>query len=340
METNERKGHHFFEYLNFECMHWVCVQRSELKIGWTNSMQLNAKTLERLRGIINGDGTSDYRSGPQLVKFFNELGFNDAYAQGFPSRWYYTDEKLKQINGTPELDKCLKNTFAVVNYVSRITELDALISEFNRYMAFDKWAILRDNDSITFKKLDKVIVDAGQSNTAEIKEDEFLKQAFITDIDSLGLDAYVSEIIKIRLKEVENCINNESSLASILLIGSILEGILLGTALMHPQKYNQSQSAPKNKEDDRIKRFPEWSLSNLIDASFDIGILKQDVKKFSHVVRDFRNYIHPYEQMSSLFIPDKHTALICLQVLKAAISQIGIFHKNTKGAALNDKTPF
>jgi len=303
-------------------------------------MQLNAKTLEKLRVIINGDERGEYRSGPRLVAFFNELGFNDTYGKGFPSRWQYTDEKLKQINGTPELDKCLKNVFAVVNYVGRIAELDVLLDEFNQYLAFDKWAILRDNDIITFKKLEKVIVNTEKSNTSEIKEDEFLKQAFVADIDSLGLDAYIIEIIKIRLKEVENCVNSEAPLASILLIGSILEGILLGAALMHPQKYNQSQSAPKEKESDRIKRFPEWSLSNLIDVSFDIGMLKQDVKKFSHVVRDFRNYIHPYEQMSSRFIPDKHTALICLQVLKAAISQIGIFHKSTKEAVLNDKTPF
>lgn len=49
-------------------------------------MQLSSKTLEKLREIINGDGTSDYRSGSMLVKFFNELGFKDVYGRGFPSR--------------------------------------------------------------------------------------------------------------------------------------------------------------------------------------------------------------------------------------------------------------
>ena len=44
-------------------------------------MRLGKKTLEELRKIINGDGTSDYRSGPQLVTFFNGLGFNDSYGQ-------------------------------------------------------------------------------------------------------------------------------------------------------------------------------------------------------------------------------------------------------------------
>jgi len=32
--------------------------------------------------------------------------------------------------------------------------------------------------------------------------------------------------------------------------------------------------------------------------------------------------IHPFQQMSSRFSPDRHTAAICLQVLKAAIASL------------------
>ncbi|OQB96327.1 MAG: hypothetical protein BWX81_01467 [Spirochaetes bacterium ADurb.Bin110] len=294
-------------------------------------MQLSTKTLEKLREIINGDESSnrmDYRSGPKLVAFFNNLGFKDVYTQGFPSRWMYTDEKLQKINGTPELDKCIRNTFAVVNYIERITELDALIADFNQYLAFDKWAIVRDNNTITFKRLNKVVVDSGKSKTSDLKEDEFLKMTFNVDVDSLGLDSSVSKIIKLRLKEVETCINSEAPLASILLIGSIMEGILLGMATTYPRQFNQALSAPKDKDTGKVRVFPSWTLNNYIDVAFEAGLLKQDVKKFSHVVRDFRNYIHPYEQMSAQFSPDKQTALICFQVLKAAISQIGTFCKN------------
>lgn len=294
-------------------------------------MKLRRETLEKLRDIINGDGTEDYRKGSELVKFFNELGFSDVYAQGFPSRRVYTDERLQKINGTPKLDKCIRNTFAVVNYVGRIAELDALITYFNQYMAFDKWQVIRDKDKITFKRLDKVVVDSGKSDPAEIKEDEFLKMTFNVNIDSIGLDPNVSEIIKLRLKEVEACIGSEASLASILLIGSIMEGVLFGTALMCPQKFNQAPSAPKDKDTGKVRKFPDWTLNNYIDVAFEVGLLKQDVKKFSHVVRDFRNYIHPYGQISSQFFPDKQTALICFQVLKAAISQIGTFCKNQQG---------
>jgi hypothetical protein len=39
-------------------------------------------------------------------------------------------------------------------------------------------------------------------------------------------------------------------------------------------------------------------------------------------MRDFRNYIHPYQQLSSNFDPDEHTAKMCLQVLNAVISDL------------------
>ncbi len=38
---------------------------------------LQEKSLEKLRLLINEE--TEYRSGPQLVKFFNELGFTDVY---------------------------------------------------------------------------------------------------------------------------------------------------------------------------------------------------------------------------------------------------------------------
>lgn len=67
-------------------------------------MNLSPKSLEKLRDLINEE--TEYRTGPKLVQFFNRLGFNDSYGQGFPSRWRYTDQRLEAINGSPKLDNC------------------------------------------------------------------------------------------------------------------------------------------------------------------------------------------------------------------------------------------
>lgn len=288
-------------------------------------MQLSKRTLEELRNIINGDDGPIYRKGYELVDFFNDLGSHDTYGQGFPSRWVYTDAKLQAINGTPELDKCIKKAFAVIDFVGRIDQLDKCIADFNQYLAFDKWQVIRDNDQITFKRLDRVIVESPKNGSSG-SEDEFLKRTFTVDINQLRFDPTITDIISKRLKEAEICVKHDAPLSAVIMIGSILEGILLGTASLFPREFNQSHCAPKD-ENGNVRKLPDWTLNNLIDTASEIGFLRQDVKKFSHVVRDFRNYIHPYSQMASHFMPDKQTALICLQVLKAAICQIGDYHK-------------
>lgn len=287
-------------------------------------MELSTKTLEKLRKIINADDTPDYRSGPKLVKFFNELGFADSYERGFPSRWFYTDEKLKKINGTPELDKCIKNVFAVINYIDRIDVLDSLIADFNKYLVFDKWRVVRDNETISIERLEKVLIEDSTSKHLN-KEDEFLKKFFAVDINKLKLDSSIKNIIQERLNEIEICVSQEASLAALLLIGSVLEAILLNTAISNPELFNKADSAPKDKEG-KVRKFHDWTLNNYIEVASEIKILKEDVKQFSYVLRNFRNYIHPYQQMQSQFFPDKHTALICYQVLKAAMYQIGEFN--------------
>lgn len=280
-------------------------------------MNIQEKTIEKLRILINEE--TEYRSDPKLVSFFNELGFNDSYGQGFPSRWIFTDSKIKIINGTPELDKCIRKVFAPVNFIGRYSELDKLIKEFNQFLAFDKWKVIRNDAEITFKKVDKIIFE---NENNEIDEDGFLKREFENvSIKSLGLDGIITDTLEIRLEEIKKCLTAKASLSVIFLAGSTLEGILLGMALKHPKNFNQAKSVPKEK-DGKVKQFPKWTLSNLIDVSHEVGLIKEDVRKFSHALRDFRNYIHPYQQVSSRFNPDEQTAKICWQVLKAGIHQI------------------
>ena len=292
-------------------------------------MILCDKTLEKLRMIINGDKTEDYKSGSKLVDFFNRLGSNDTYGQGFPSRWYYTDCKLAEINGHPELDKCIKAVFAVNNYIGRIEYLDDLISDFNQYLVFDKWKVVRNNEKIKFEKVDKITIETNEKQL-NISEKDFLKLIFETPIESIGLEYSLTEILNLRMKEAETSTSIGNSLSSIILIGSIIEGILLGVALEYPSEFNRTKVAPLNNKDGKIKKFNDWSLNEFINSAYELRIINEDVKKFSHVVREFRNYIHPYQQLCSQFYPDKNTALICLQVLKALIAQVSEYTRKMK----------
>lgn len=281
-------------------------------------MILNDTTLESLRNFINEKTV--YRSGPELVKFFNSLGFNDTYHSGFPSRWQYTDEKLRKINGTPKIEKCIQMVFAPQNFIGDYKRLDQLINEFNQYLAFDDWKVLRDGKDIKFTEADQIDF----TYPSELDNEKlFLEKEFgEIHLEKLGLDNDITNILLLRIEEIKNCMTAHAPLAAIILLGSVLEGILLGIAKQMPKQFNQSNSAPKNATSNAVKRFQEWSLANFIDVAYDLELINEDVKRYSQGLRDFRNYIHPDVQLISKFNPDDETAKISFQVLKAAISQL------------------
>lgn len=279
-------------------------------------MKLNSKSLEKLRNLINEE--TEYRSGPQLISLFNEFGFNDKYGQGFPSRWVFTDEKLKYLNGTSKLDECVLKVFNPINFIGDSQKLNNLIEDFNQYLLFDDLMINRVEQKVSVVKYNSKV--SKQSN--ELTESDFLKQEFSkVNLASLELDFQLEETIKQRLKEIELSLNSGAALSTIFLCGSTIEGLLLHLATKNAQKFNTSQSAPKNKEG-KVQQLTEWTLDSLINVSYEVGFIKLDIKKFSHTVKDFRNYIHPRQQASQNFNPDKHTAEICWKVLQAIIASL------------------
>lgn len=156
----------------------------------------------------------------------------------------------------------------------------------------------------------------------ETTEEEFIAREFRdVSIDKVGLDSVVSGVLKQRVDEIRKCLMAKASLAVIFLCGSTLEGILFARASTNPRAFNESTLSPKDKMG-KVKHFCDWTLNDFINVARDLNLVGEDVKKFGHALRDFRNYIHPCQQVSSRFNPDEHTAKICWQVLQAAITQL------------------
>lgn len=153
-------------------------------------------------------------------------------------------------------------------------------------------------------------------------EDNFLNKEFIIpSLDKLPIEAQVVKLVEQRLTEAQKAMNAGAYLSVIFMCGSVLEGVLLGTAQQNPQKFNRASGSPRTPQGG-VRPFREWTLAQLIDVACETDFLKLDVKKFSHGLRGFRNYTHPYQQLASGFIPDEHTAKVCLQVLTAALASL------------------
>ena len=181
----------------------------------------------------------------------------------------------------------------------------------------------KEVDALSLKKCREIVARLlGKKPQADADKGFLDIQFEVPSIQRLPIESLVAPIIQARLKEAQACLSVGAHLSVIFQCGSVLEGVLLGAAQKQPEKFNRSKASPKNECDDKVKAFHEWSLSDLINVAHDIGLLKPDVQKFSHGLRDFRNYIHPYQQMNSGFAPDEHTARVCFQVLKAALADV------------------
>ena len=153
---------------------------------------------------------------------------------------------------------------------------------------------------------------------------KFLQKDFSqVSFKNLPIDKEILEILEYRYREVNICMDKNAPLAAIFLIGSILEGTLLGIANANTRIFNQAKAAPKH--EGKVKYFNDWNLGNFIDVACETKFIGLDVKNFSHAIREFRNYIHPKAQISASFNPDKDTAAISLQVLRAAIADLEKF---------------
>ena len=108
-------------------------------------MQISERSLQALGRLITGDeGKSPYRSGQKLVRFFNAHGANDVYASGFPSRWDFAEQKLRQFNGTPTLAAIIAEVLSPQSSLGTDFIVADAVSWLNEYLVYDGFEVRRN----------------------------------------------------------------------------------------------------------------------------------------------------------------------------------------------------
>jgi hypothetical protein len=292
--------------------------------------KLDAAVLDAVSDIICGDSTDrypKYRSSMFLTKFFSDAGVNATH-DGSTRKWWVLSI-LEQLQPS-DVEKVILRLSDIREYKGDLESLKVAVRELNSALLMDGYRVGFQNNKPVIQfaaqtKLDDEIINSpAQSDRASIsEEDKFLQKQFDDEIkiSDLNLDVVLTEYLQDRLEEAQNCPRGKVPLGTVFLLGSTLEGILLAVALKDQAKFMTSKLAPKDKTG-AIYKIYDWKLSHLIDVCHELGFLNLDVKKFSHELRDFRNYIHPYHQMSQNFKPDQYTVGISWQVFKAAFFQL------------------
>lgn len=282
---------------------------------------MDESTLDKIANFIcgNEENHPEYRSSSKLTAFFERAGLSRFIHDG-STRQRWALECLKKCNRN-ELADVLKRLSSPREYGGDREKIKSALTQLNDILYVEGFKIKLVGTEANFEK---IIID--YSDDGEPAEE--LKPLPPPDFLALGLEPGVGEILQKRWEESQRCIDAEAYLSATIIMGSMLEGLLLGVCQRNPKVANQSLSAPKNRETGKVKPFTDWKLSEMIDVAHQVEWLGLDVKKFSHALREFRNLIHPYEQMMTRMNPDSDTCQISWFVVQAAVNDLAKQLKN------------
>ncbi len=287
---------------------------------------LDEAVLDSLADFICGDKADKYpvyRSSSYLTRFFQNLGINAAHDGSTRKWWVLSILNAIQSN---DLEKVILRLVDLREYKGDKSLLKMAVQSMNDILAMDNFSIGFNGVQPKLERAEQISFDKDEFTKTTVAPDEesaFLGKQFSDDIKiaDLGFDSVITQLLQERIDEIQASPKHKTPLATIFLLGSTLEGILLAAALKDQPNFTKASAAPKDKTG-KVFKIYDWKLQSLIDVACEVKLLCMDVKKFSHVLRDFRNYIHPYAQMSHDFHPDQRTVDICWQVFKAAFEQL------------------
>lgn len=97
----------------------------------------------------------------------------------------------------------------------------------------------------------------------------------------------------------------------IILSGSAIEAILLDLLTNNSSLALSANNAPaKNKTN-----IGRWTLAELIDVAVELRLVSSGLEKLSHSVREYRNLVHPGNEIRNGLAFDEEEARIALEVL-------------------------
>ena len=164
-------------------------------------MEISKGCSKALRNMINE--RIKYRSGPQIIEFFNQFGLNKEYQWGgSPSRWKITDDILEEINGTEIMDRCIETLFNPINFIEDKDKFDELFPIFNEYLSYEGYEMVLVGKKIKIQNVsDKEEKSLPTKETTDEKtfflshasEDKDLVRSVYNKLGAWGIEAWFDE---------------------------------------------------------------------------------------------------------------------------------------------------
>lgn len=139
-------------------------------------------------------------------------------------------------------------------------------------------------------------------------------------------DTTMQAILARRWDECASCVAAKSPLAATVMMGGLLEALLLARinqlSPTDKPKVFRSAAAPKDRKTGTPLPLQEWGLKDYIAVAHELGWISQTEKDLGNVLRDYRNFIHPYKEHSHNIRLEPQDAVILWELSKSISRQI------------------
>lgn len=249
---------------------------------------------EKLRALLKKDKSKQ-------VKSIDERSIIKATSM----TWFSNHRpSLLQVIGEPDL----KGIDDLYNLLLTLSDKFATRSKFDKILKKVKLSL----SELRSKNITKVSASNGRQ-TNDV----------VPDFGSIVGDKDMIPILTRRWNECGACVKNNTPLAATVMMGGLLESLLLTRFLKETDKTKifKTKIVPKDKTGTPLQ-FKDWVLKNYIEVSHELGWISQTEKDLGEVLRDYRNYIHPFKEKSHGITIEPTDASILWELTKSISRQI------------------
>lgn len=139
-------------------------------------------------------------------------------------------------------------------------------------------------------------------------------------------DGKLKEILVRDFRELEICRIRNLNKSTLVICGSIIEALLIDQILKPdnlPQAQENFNDNIRKKRPERIDKTPqEWFFAEIIDVCKNLNLISDESKKDSWRINEYRNIIHPMNEISQKKNISSELAQISYNILSLIIKDI------------------
>jgi hypothetical protein len=275
---------------------------------------LDPKTLTRVANLICDINGPSERRGYELEQLLRDAGWlNPPEYDGSSRVRWLADALADRTNDHGDIVRLLCRVCDPLEYDGGKPVAEAFRTELNRILEPERLA---------------VSYVGGRPVLGELTDDPdqpiFSAPEGLEDrLRGLLTDPQVVMLLVDRVDQSRRAQASGAHLLAVFGIGSFIEGLLFSVLM---ERYPELVTTGFQGREGRKINANRAGLELLIDTAHAKGLIQLDAKNFMDPVRNFRNFIHPRQQLENDFIPDQDTVALCWGPVHAVLNDIEEHH--------------